>query len=300
MNTQRKADMMLVLVTLCWGVSYFFMNICLRELGPFTINMFRFCGAFVIAAALSFPKLRTVNRTTLKYSMIISIALVFVYTGVTFGVKYTSLSNSGFLSSLTVVFTPVLAFFIKKQKPDKKLAIVVLMCLIGVALMTLNERFQMAPGDIFCLMCAVSYAADLLITESAISKEEVNAFQLGIFQLGFTGVIMLMLALLFEEPHLPASAPVWGAISFLAIFCTGVAFIVQAIAQQHTTASHVGVIFALEPVFAAIVAFVFAGERLLLRAYIGAAMMLIGVFAMELDLKNITAAVKGKLCRNSD
>ena len=262
--------------------------------------MFRFCGAFVIAAAVSFPKLRTVNRTTLKYSTIISIALVFVYTGVTFGVKYTSLSNSGFLSSLTVVFTPVLAFFIKKQKPDKKLAIVVLMCLIGVALMTLNERFQMAPGDIFCLMCAVSYAADLLITESAVSKEEVNAFQLGIFQLGFTGVIMLMLALLFEEPNLPASAPVWGAISFLAIFCTGVAFIVQAIAQQHTTASHVGVIFALEPVFAAIVAFVFAGERLLPRAYIGAAMMLIGVFAMELDLKNITAAVKGKLCRNSD
>ena len=111
---------------------------------------------------------------------------------------------------------------------------------------------------------------------------------------------MLMLALLFEEPHLPASAPVCGAISFLAIFCTGIAFIVQAIAQQHTTASHVGVIFALEPVFAAIVAFVFAGERLLPRAYIGAAMMLIGVFAMELDLKNITAAVKGKLCRNSD
>ena len=80
MNTQRKADMMLVLVTLCWGVSYFFMDICLRELGPFTINMFRFCGAFVIAAAASFPKLRTVSRATLKYALIISIALVFVYT----------------------------------------------------------------------------------------------------------------------------------------------------------------------------------------------------------------------------
>ena len=213
---------------------------------------------------------------------------------------FISVSLSGSVVYPLSLIHILLAFFIKKQKPDKKLAIVVLMCLIGVALMTLNERFQMAPGDIFCLMCAVSYAADLLITESAVSKEEVNAFQLGIFQLGFTGVIMLMLALLFEEPHLPASAPVWGAISFLAIFCTGVAFIVQAIAQQHTTASHVGVIFALEPVFAAIVAFVFAGERLLPRAYIGAAMMLIGVFAMELDLKNITAAVKGKLCRNSD
>ncbi len=75
----------------------------------------------------------------------------------------------------------------------------------------------MALDGIFCLMCAVSYAADLLITESAVLKEKVNTFQLGIFQLGFTGTIML-----------------------------------------------------------------------------------IGLFAMELDPKSISAAVKGKLCRNSD
>lgn len=152
----------------------------------------------------------------------------------------------------------------------------------------------MALGDLLCLMCAVAYSFDLLITERAVSDEAVDAFQLGVYQLGFTGVFMLLLSVIFERPCVPSTAPVWGAVIFLAVFCTGVAFIVQAVAQQYTTASHVGVIFALEPVFAGIVAFVFAGEILTPRAYAGAAMMIIGLFLMEIDIKNIFNHFKSK------
>ena len=98
---------------------------------------------------------------------------------------------------------------------------------------------------------------------------------------------MLILSFIFEEPCLPQSAGGWLSVVFLAVFCTGVAFVVQAVAQQYTSATHVGVIFALEPVFAGIVAFVFAGERLLPRAYFGAAIMLISLIIMEIDIKNL-------------
>ncbi|MBQ4504477.1 MAG: DMT family transporter, partial [Firmicutes bacterium] len=114
-------------------------------------------------------------------------------------------------------------------------------------------------GDIICLLCAVSYATDLLITEHAVAHEEVNAFQLGIFQLGFCGAGMLILSLLFETPAFFSKSPAaLGSAIVLSIFCTGAAFIVQAIAQQYTSASHVGVIFTLEPVFNSIVAFFIA------------------------------------------
>lgn len=275
---------MLILVTLCWGVSYYMTDVSLADVGPFTLNSFRFLGAFAISLILAFPRLKTVNKTTLKYSMLVGIALVFVYIGVTFGVMYTSLSNSGFLCALTVVFTPILAFIFKKQIPDKKLAVVVIMCLVGIGLLTLNEQLKPAVGDILCIMCAVAYAVDLLITETAVAKEEVDAFQLGVFQLGFTGLFNCILAFLTEEPHLPQSGAVWGSVIFLAVFCTGVAFIVQAIAQQYTSASHVGVIFTLEPVFSGIVAFFLAGEVLLPRAYAGAVILLASLFVMELDL----------------
>lgn len=297
MKKQMQADLLLLLVTLCWGLSYYFMDICLAEMDPLNLNAFRFILAFAVSGIIAFRKLRTVNKETIKYSLFVSLALVFVYIGATFGVKYTSLSNSGFLCALTVVFTPILAFFIKKQVPDKKLIIVVVLCLTGIALMTLNENMKMAVGDILCLMCAFAYAIDLLITETAVKRESVDAFQLGVFQLGFTGAFMLILSFIFEEPNLPASGSGWGAAVFLAVFCTGVAFIVQAIAQQYTTASHVGVIFTLEPVFAGIVAFLFAGEVLLPRAYLGAALMLVGLFLMEMDVK---AIIKRLISKEAD
>lgn len=287
MKTQVKADMLLVLVTLCWGVSYYMIDLCLVEMDTFNLNAFRFLGAFIVAAIFTFPKLRDVNKTTLKYAFFVGLSLVFVYIGATFGVMYTSLSNSGFLCALSVVFTPLLGIILFKQRPDKKMVFVVLVCLIGIALMSLNKDMKPALGDFFCLLCAFSYAVDLLITEKAVSKEEVNAFQLGVFQLGFTGIFMLILSFIFEDPCLPSSGVVWGSALFLAVFCTGVAFIAQAIAQQYTSATHVGVIFTLEPVFAGIVAFLLAGEILLPRAYFGAFLLLASLLIMEIDVKEL-------------
>lgn len=284
MRKQAKADVMLILITLCWGVSYYLTDLSLAELGPFTLNAFRFLGAFFIALILCFPKLKSVNKTTLKYSFFVGVALLFVYIGATFGLMYTSLSNSGFLCSLMVIFTPILSFIFKKQIPDKKLIIVVIMCTVGIGLLTLNGQMKPALGDILCIMCSVAYAIDLLLTEAAVSKEEVNAFQLGVFQLGFTGAFNLILALFVEKPHLPESGTVWGAVIFLSIVCTGIAFIVQAVAQQYTSASHAGVIFTLEPVFAGVVAFFFAGEILAPHAYLGAVILIASLFLMEVDL----------------
>jgi len=293
---QFQADLMLMLVTLCWGVSYYLMDVSLEDMDPFTLNAHRFLGAFFIAAALSWKKIRTVNRMTLKYSVMVGIALVFVYIGATFGVKYTTLSNSGFLCAMTVVFTPIISRVFLKQKQDRKVVIAVIMCFIGIALLTLKDDFSVnkdnLKGDLLCIMCAFAYTIDLLLTEKAVSHEEVDAYQLGVFQLGVTGVCNFVLAIILEEPHLPATPSVWAAVLFLAIFCTGVAFVVQPIAQQYTTASHTGVIYALEPVFATIVAVIFANEILSAKSYFGAFIMMASIFVMELDLKGLLSKVK--------
>ena len=293
MNEKKKmqADLMLIVVTLCWGVSYYLMDISLADMDPFTLNAHRFLGEFFIAAALTWKKVKNVNKITLKYSVLVGISLVFVYIGATFGVKYTSLSNSGFLCAMTVVFTPLISRVVLKEKQDRKVLVSVLMCFIGIAFLTLKDDFSInmgnLKGDLLCLMCAFAYAIDLLLTEKAVSHKEVNAYQMGVFQLGVTGVCNFVLALIFEQPHFPTTTTVWGAVLFLAIFCTGVAFVVQPIAQQYTTAAHTGVIYALEPVFAAIVAVVFAHEFLSPKSYFGAFLMVASVMVMEIDFGSI-------------
>ncbi|MBR0599517.1 DMT family transporter [Sinanaerobacter chloroacetimidivorans] len=292
MTKQLKADLMLILVTLFWGVSYLLIDISFSEINVFTLNALRFLIAFIAAGILAFPKLKTVNRITLKYSALLGAVLLVVYIGATYGVRYTSLSNAGFLCALTVVITPVLAFIFQRKKPDKKLLIAVVMCLVGIGLLTLNEQLRPALGDILCILCAFAYAVDLLITENAVKKEEINAFQLGVFQLGFTGIYNLVLAFFVENPVLPKTPKVWVAVLFLAVFCTGAAFIIQVLAQQYTSASHVGVIFSLEPVFAGIVAFAFAGEVLTMRAYFGAILLISSIFAMELEIPKVVTSFK--------
>ena len=281
MPQQRKADLALVMVTLFWGVSYYLVDLCLEELQPMNLNAFRFLLAFLVLAPIFRKKLRHISRATLTYSLIIGTLLVGVYAGATYGVANTSISNAGFICALPVVFTPLLDFVFNRRRPDRKLGIALVLCTVGLALLTLNEAFRPASGDLICLICAVCYAADMLVTERAVKSPEVDALALGVCQLGAAGVLMLLVSAVVERPHLPQSPKIWGAAIFLGLFCSGVAFVVQAVAQQYTTASHVGVIFTLEPVFSCIVAFAFAGEKLLPRGYAGAALMLLSLLIIE-------------------
>lgn len=294
MSKQLKADLMLLFVTLCWGVSYFLVDLSLEDMGSFTLNANRFLIAFVAAAIVAFPKLRNVSKETLKYSIILGITLVFVYIGATFGVQYTTLSNNSFLCGLAVIFTPILSCIVYKKLPSKKLAIVIIMTTVGIAMLTLKDNFSInynnILGDLLSIMCAFVYAIDLLITEKAVKHEAVDPFQLGVFQLGVTGVLNLVLALIFEKPHLPTQPNIWASVLFLSILCTGVAFIVQAIAQQYTSASHVGIIFSLETLFAGMVAFIFAKEVLTFKSYLGAVLMISSIFIME--IKQMPAFLK--------
>lgn len=284
MHSQRKADLLLVMVTAFWGMSYYLSNLCLQDLPPMNLNAFRFISAFLVLGIIFFKKLRHVNRATLRYSLLVGIALSGTYIFYGYGIAYTSITNAGFICALPVVFTPIFAFFVNRTKPSRKLLVCLVMCAFGLALLTLNDDFRPALGDILCMGVPVCYAIDLLLTEKAVQDPEVDAITLGVCQLGVVAVVTLVLSLIFEQPHLPTTPATWGAALFLGLLCSGVAFVIQSVEQQYTSASHVGLIFTLEPVFSAIVAYFLADERLKPRGYVGMVLMLLSLVLMEVEL----------------
>lgn len=278
-----KADLMLLMVTLFWGTSYYLIDVSLVRVEALNLNALRFLIAFFLAIGLCSNRMKNIGRDTLKYALILGSILTVVYIAATYGVKYTSLSNAGFLSSLAVIFTPLLVFLIKGQTPGKKLGMSIGISLVGIALLTLNNEMQPALGDILCIICAIFYALHIVTTEIIVKKAHIDAFQVGVLQLGFTGLFNLILSFIIETPKFPDTTASWAAVLILSVFCTGLAFIVQSVAQQYTSASHVGVILTLEPVFAAVVAYLFAGEILLPRAYFGAVLLIISLLIMEIN-----------------
>jgi drug/metabolite transporter (DMT)-like permease len=282
LKAQTKADLALILVTMFWGASCVLTKIGLSDLEPLTMMAIRFFLAFVLSGAIFWKRIAAVGLTTIKYSAILAAILFVVYIFMTYGVKYTSASNAGFLTCLASVFIPIFAFVFLKQKQEKKVIFSICLATLGVALLSYNPALKFNIGDVFSILCSVAFAVHILVMGTYTKR--VDSLALGVLQLGFAGIYSLAAAFIFETPGLPPTNESWVIVLILSIFCTAVGFIVQSVAQKYTTPSHTGLIFTMEPAFAAFFAFAFLGEVLAVRGYIGEFLMIISILIVEVEL----------------
>lgn len=276
---REKAEWLMIAVTLCWGSSYLFMQNGLNTIDEFNLIALRFGFAFLVTAALFFKHLRKTDFTAIRYGALLGFLLFCIFTCITFGLKTTTTSNAGFLVSLTVIFVPLIYVLVFKKKQHLSLIIGVCLSFIGMGLLTLNSQLRIYPGDFLCILSALFYAVYIVITGTAAKKSD--SLNLGIWQLGFAGAFGLLFSFIFEKPSLPATLNGWISILVLSLVCSAFGFVVQPLAQKYTTPTRTGLIFALEPVFAALFGFLFAHEILPIRGYIGAALVLLGVVVSD-------------------
>jgi drug/metabolite transporter (DMT)-like permease len=255
------------------------MKLGLESVEPFNLIALRFGFAFIAAVLLFFKRLRHTHLVTVKYGAVLGFILFAVFTSITFGLKTTTISNAGFLVSLTVIFVPLIYVIVFKKKLKLNLVIGVCLAVLGIGLLTLNSTLNVHPGDFLCILAALLYAVHIIITGSAVKITD--SLNLGILQLGFAGGFGLIFSLIFETPSYPGSFDGWIAILALSIVCSAFGFIVQPLAQKYTTATRTGLIFALEPVFAALFGFVFAHEILPFKGIAGATLVLVGIVISE-------------------
>ncbi|MBU8878475.1 DMT family transporter [Bacillus sp. FJAT-29790] len=270
-----KADLMMLFVTIFWGSSYLFMKIGLDTLSEFNLIALRFGLAFLLAAALFHRRLQLVDRETLKFSILLGFILFLVFTTITYGLKTTTTSNAGFLVSLTVIFVPLLNSFVFKSKIDPKLMLSILLALTGIAFLTIQLPFRFVQGDLLCIMTAFFYALHIIVVERAAQK--VDSLNLGIIQLGVVGLLGFVFSLIFETPVLPSTTEGWVSILMLSILCSAIGFIFQTVAQKYTSSTRTGLIFSLEPVFAALFGFLFIQEMMSGKEIFGASLVLFSI-----------------------
>lgn len=296
MGKTASASLMLGVVVVFWGFSYVMVDIVSEDLGPFTLCAYRFILAFLIAGLIFIRRMKKISRATLLWSLPLGLILTVVFTSVNIGVANTKLSNSAFLCQLTVIVTPFLSAAVNRTRLPLRTYIASFMCMAGIAMMTLTDGFTINKdnlyGDLFCMLCGVAYAVHIVAVERAVRNKKVDPLQLGILQLGTTAAFSLVLAFLFEKPHLPSTPLNWTLCLVLAVCCTGLSFVVQTLAQQYVPAGNVSIILSLEPVIAALAAYFIAGDRLSPRALGGAILMFAAIIAAQMDFKVLRSRLK--------
>lgn len=277
--SSKKAEWLMASVTLAWGSSYLLMKVGLNGIGPFNLIALRFGIAFLFMLFVFLPRFRSLTWKTCGKGILMGIILFGIFTGMVCGVNHTTASTAGFLTSTTVILVPVLKSILGRTLPAKPVMVSICIATVGLFLLTAKDGVALDKGALLCLMGALFYAVYIIVLDKIAKKED--AFLISIIQLGVTSLLGAICMLLFETPSLPENPVEWGAVIGLGLVCSAYGFVVQPIAQKYASPEKIGLIFSLEPVFSAVLSFIFLHEILEIRGYVGAILILASVILSE-------------------
>ena len=289
-----KADSALAFVALVWGTTFVVVKGALTQISTAYFLTLRFTLASLCMLFIFLPAFQRMRGQELKAGLRSGAGagclLWLGYMLQTFGLKYTSAGNSGFLTGLYIVLVPILVAILYRRLPAKSELIGLALASSGMVLMTLpagSARLHINVGDLLTLGCAVAFAFHLLMLSRASKQHRFEAVALG--QIACAAVLSGV-SLSVEHPLALWSWGVVWAIILTAVFATAIAFALQTWGQKYTTPTRTAVIFALEPVFALVTAVAF-GEPLRVAAVVGGGLILAGILAVELKPRGAAGAL---------
>lgn len=279
-NKQLLADFSLLMVAAVWGATFVTVKNALADMTPFYFNAVRFSLAALLLLMLSGRRLWRLDRRLIRAGVIIGIFLFAGYTFQTIGLQYTSASNTGFITGLSVVMVPFFAMMITGIRPPRWAVIGAVLAAIGLALLSLDASLNLNIGDLLVFLCAISFALHIIFVGRYAPLHDV--ILLVTVQVATVALLSAVGAFL-REPLPPApTAQVWWALAITSLLATVVAFLVQNAMQKFTTTTRTAIIFSMEPVFGAIFAYLWLHEIMTPQDWLGSMLVLAGMLAAEI------------------
>jgi drug/metabolite transporter (DMT)-like permease len=272
------SSLMLTLVAAIWGGAFASMKGTLERLDVNSFLAWRFAIATIVLILIKPSVLRRFNLDFIKKGALIGLFLGSGYIFQSFGLTLTTVSNTGFITGLYVVFTPVVAALALKKNITRIEWLAVFMATIGLALLSL-KGLTFGLGEFLVLVSALFFA--LHIVALGEWSKGLDTYALTVLQLG-TCALLTFAASLKSGFKAPPDSGVWWSIIYTALFATALAFIVQTWAQSFIKPSSVAVILAMEVVFAAAFGIWLLSEPLTLRIALGGLLVMASMYLIIL------------------
>ncbi len=285
---EKHALFALTLITLFWGLTFPVIKGSIQVIAPFTFIAIRFLigWLFIHLVGKKFKKLdvrgKSSGRAEDRAGMILGVVLFAGYSLQTYGLQFTTSSNAGFLTGLSVVMVPII-LKLNGHRVGIYSWIGIALSLIGIALLSLQEAMTLNPGDLLVIACAVAFGLHIVLVGHY--SRQFNPIRLAKNQILVCGVLSILSALLLERRQFSLEQfkeiKVIASILFCGILATGTAFLVQNVFQKHTSAVKTALIFTSEPVFAAVFAILISSETMTMQQVVGGTLMIVAMIVAE-------------------
>lgn len=168
------------------------------------------------------------------------------------GILHTTVGKAGFITTLYIIFVPILGIFLKR-KVSGVVWIGAVMAALGLYLLCMEERFSLTYGDTFIMLCAIAFAMHIMIIDYFSPK--VPGVYLSCIQLFVCGVVSLVLAFMLESPSLSQLREGIVSLLYAGIMSCGVGYTLQIIGQKGMHPAIASLILSMESVVATVSAF---------------------------------------------
>ncbi|MEX2117772.1 MAG: DMT family transporter [Bacteroidota bacterium] len=281
MKSRTKAELLLLSCTLIWGGTFTVTKTGLEDVSPMLFVAIRFVVATLLFLPFVASGMRSMTRMTMRGGTIIGVLLLVGFVTQTIGLQYTSASKSGFITGLLVVFTPLFQIIFSRQLPKAGNVIGVILVTAGLYLLTSPEGSEFNVGDLLTLICAAFFGLYIVFLDIYTRTGDVK--QIAFLQFGVTAVGSFVGAMIFEETLFrPSGDLLWG-IAYLSLLATLYTLTIQTKYQRETTPTRAAIIFSVEPVFAAVIAYLVLGETIGLPGVFGGGIIVLGLLVSELS-----------------
>lgn len=261
----------LVLAAVLFGATFVVIKRAVEILPPLAFVGWRFLIGAVVLFALAVPR----GRSLWRDGVIAGVLLFAGYALQTEGLALTSAANSGLITGLYVVFTPIIAAIVARVKLSGWAVTGTGVAFVGLALLTVREGVTFEAGDLLTVGCAIAFAIHIVVLSRVAARHPVVPFTA--VQLLVTAVLATTLSWMTEGLPLPTTE-VLPALLLTGLVVTAGAFLMQVWSQTVIGAARTAVILTLEPVSATLLAALILAERLDAKQWTGAGLILAGIY----------------------
>jgi drug/metabolite transporter (DMT)-like permease len=276
---RRLAELALIGIASVWGLTFVMVQDAIALLPTMAFLAYRFIPAALIVAIIFHRQLRALPARGWRAGLVMGVFLTGGYIFQTLGLEETSASNAGFITGLFVVLTPVLGAVFLRHRIPAVAWVAAGVSMLGLWLLSGAGGDFDLRGDGLVFLCAISLAAHILATASAVERFDVGA--LLAVQLGVVGFTCLVVAVIAGQLEPPEGGTVWSALIVTSLVASALGFFVQSFAQQHAPPARTALILASEPAFAGLFGWLLNDERLTVTGWLGAFLIMTAIVAVE-------------------
>ena len=270
-----KADLLLILVTLLAALSWIFSKEVLVGLPPMLFMGLRFFTAGLLLAAFSIGDLRRFHARDTGRVFLVGAVFAVGITFWVFGLHLgTHMGVGGFLTSMGALLAPLIAIFFG-ERAGRALWLALPIACAGLAALSLDSHFVFGIGEWSYLASALFFATFINLSARAAVKTSVIA--LTAIQLVTVGLLLIPISWFFENWELVNMYGIWGWFAASALLGSAARFLIQTYSFKLAPAGHGALVLTLEPVWVAIFAAIWYGERMEPMQLLGCLLIFIAV-----------------------